>query len=186
MCNVRLCCLKADSKLYVITCRKGLSLHAILFGPKTTSARMERMVTVALDAQSETPALTSALSSFHEALDSVGRFSCFEMAICSIHVFTGPTLTDFPWDRRIIEKTQRSINAVINRSMPCLLRHSCLYICCSIRNYVSDWASTSTYIVWRMIEEFNLHQTNQTSLVLESTLLVHVEFAVNCDRACIL
>ncbi|KAF8124364.1 hypothetical protein EV363DRAFT_1227517 [Boletus edulis] len=50
---------------------KGLSLHAILFGPKTTSARMERMVTVALDAQSKTPALTSAPSSFHEALDSV-------------------------------------------------------------------------------------------------------------------
>ena len=47
---------------------------------------MERMVTVALDAQSETPALTGPLSSFHEALDSVGRFSCFETAICSIHV----------------------------------------------------------------------------------------------------
>jgi hypothetical protein len=47
---------------------------------------MERMVTIALDAQSEMPALTSALSSFHEALDSVGRFSCFETAICSIHV----------------------------------------------------------------------------------------------------
>jgi len=50
---------------------KGLSLHAILFGPKMTSFRMERMVTVALDAQSKTPALTSAPSSFHEALDSV-------------------------------------------------------------------------------------------------------------------
>jgi hypothetical protein len=44
------------------------------------------MVTVALDEQSKTPALTSARSSFHEALDSVGRFSCFETAICSIHV----------------------------------------------------------------------------------------------------
>jgi len=50
---------------------KGLSLHAILFGPKTTSTRMERMVTVALDAQGKTPSLTSAPSSFHEALDSV-------------------------------------------------------------------------------------------------------------------
>ncbi|KAF8549816.1 hypothetical protein OG21DRAFT_1447416 [Imleria badia] len=50
---------------------KGLSLHAILFGPKTTSTRMERMVTVALDAQGRTPKLTSAPSSFHEALDSV-------------------------------------------------------------------------------------------------------------------
>jgi len=50
---------------------KGLSFHAILFGPKTTSTRMERMVTVALDAQNKTPALASAPSSFHEALDSV-------------------------------------------------------------------------------------------------------------------
>ena len=33
------------------------------------------MVTVALDAQGKTPALISAPSSFHEALDSVGRFS---------------------------------------------------------------------------------------------------------------
>ncbi|KAF8726080.1 hypothetical protein AX14_008092 [Amanita brunnescens Koide BX004] len=47
---------------------KGLSLQAILFGPKRTSARMERMVTVARDAQGNTPALPS---SFHEALDSV-------------------------------------------------------------------------------------------------------------------
>ena len=69
-------------KLYV-TYRKGLSLHAILFGPKTTSIRMERMVTVARDAQGKTPAVPS---SFHEALDSVGRFSCFETAICSNHV----------------------------------------------------------------------------------------------------
>ncbi len=51
-----------------------------------TSARMKRMVAVALDAQNETPGLTSALSSFHEALDSVGHFLCFETAICSIHV----------------------------------------------------------------------------------------------------
>jgi len=50
---------------------KGLSLHAILFGPKQTSTRMEHMVTVALDAQSKTPALTSLQSSFHEALNSV-------------------------------------------------------------------------------------------------------------------
>ncbi|KAH0833843.1 hypothetical protein J3R83DRAFT_11007 [Lanmaoa asiatica] len=50
---------------------KGLSLHAILFGPKKTSTRMERMVTVALDAQSKSPALTSTPSSFHEALNSV-------------------------------------------------------------------------------------------------------------------
>ena len=50
-------------------------MHAILFGPKVTSTRMKHMVTVALDAQSKTPALTSAQSSFHEALDSVGRFS---------------------------------------------------------------------------------------------------------------
>ncbi|KAF8549818.1 hypothetical protein OG21DRAFT_542691 [Imleria badia] len=50
---------------------KGLSFHAILFGPKKTSTRMERMVTVALDAQGKTPKLTSAPSSFHEALDSV-------------------------------------------------------------------------------------------------------------------
>jgi len=50
---------------------KGLSLHAILFGPKMTSAQMKRMVTVALDEQSKTPALASPLSSFHEALDSV-------------------------------------------------------------------------------------------------------------------
>jgi hypothetical protein len=73
---------------------------------------MERMVTVALDAQSETPATTSALSSFHEALDSVGSF----LVLSSGHIFnsryTGTTLTDFPWDRGIIEKTQRSIDAV--------------------------------------------------------------------------
>ncbi|KAG8215117.1 hypothetical protein J3R82DRAFT_8568 [Butyriboletus roseoflavus] len=50
---------------------KGLSLHAILFGPDATSSRLKRMITIALDAQSKTPALTSAPSSFHEALDSV-------------------------------------------------------------------------------------------------------------------
>jgi len=63
----------AVQKLFRKTAEKGrgLSLHAILFGPKTTSARMKRMVTVALDAQGKTPALTSAPSSFHEALDSV-------------------------------------------------------------------------------------------------------------------
>ena len=69
------------------------------------------MVTVALDAQNETPALASAQSSFHEALDSVGRFSCFEIHM-SNPCFTGPTLTDFPWDCGIVEKTQRSIDAV--------------------------------------------------------------------------
>jgi len=53
---------------------KGLSLHAILFGPKTTSARMARMVTVARDAQGTTPALQS---SFHEALDSVQLSEAF-------------------------------------------------------------------------------------------------------------
>ncbi|KAF8340910.1 hypothetical protein F5887DRAFT_1062589 [Amanita rubescens] len=53
---------------------KGLSLHAILFGPTTTSARMERMVTVARDAQGTTPALQS---SFHEALDSVQLSKAF-------------------------------------------------------------------------------------------------------------
>ncbi|KAG9308631.1 hypothetical protein JVU11DRAFT_11582 [Chiua virens] len=56
---------------------KGLSLHAILFGPKLTSTRMERMVTVARDAQSKTPALMSAPSSFHEALDSVQLANTF-------------------------------------------------------------------------------------------------------------
>ncbi|KAI9573409.1 hypothetical protein HD554DRAFT_2055827 [Boletus coccyginus] len=50
---------------------KGLSLHAILFGPETTSVRMQHMVRVALDAQSKTPALMNAQSSFHGALDSV-------------------------------------------------------------------------------------------------------------------
>ena len=64
----------ASLKLYV-TYRKGLSLHAILFGPKKTSLRMRQMVDVALKAQSETPALKSPPSSFHEALDSVCRFS---------------------------------------------------------------------------------------------------------------
>jgi len=49
----------------------GLSFQAILFGPKNTSARMEQMVTVARNAQSKIPGLTSAPSSFHEALDSV-------------------------------------------------------------------------------------------------------------------
>jgi hypothetical protein len=49
---------------------KGLSLHAILFGPENTSIRMRHMVTVALDAQSKTPALACTPSSFHEALDS--------------------------------------------------------------------------------------------------------------------
>jgi hypothetical protein len=39
---------------------------------------MERMVTVALDTQSKTPALMGAPSSFHEALDSVGCLSWFE------------------------------------------------------------------------------------------------------------
>ena len=38
---------------------------------------MKRMVTVALDAQNKTPALMGAPSSFHEALDSVSRLSCF-------------------------------------------------------------------------------------------------------------
>ena len=47
---------------------------------------MERMVTVALDVQSKTPALTGAPSSFHEALDSVGRLSWFKSAIGSIHI----------------------------------------------------------------------------------------------------
>jgi len=75
----------AESKLH-ITYRKGLSLHAILFGPKMTSARMKHMVAVALDAQGQTPTLAGAPSSFHEALDSVGRFSCFETVICSIRV----------------------------------------------------------------------------------------------------
>jgi hypothetical protein len=52
-------------------------LHGILFGPKKTSARLERMIDVARDVQNETPALTSAPSSFHEALDSVNYFSSF-------------------------------------------------------------------------------------------------------------
>jgi hypothetical protein len=63
-----------DPKLDV-TNRKSLSLHAILFGPKLTSDRMKRMVTVALDEQSNTPTLRSAPSSFHEALDSVSCLS---------------------------------------------------------------------------------------------------------------
>jgi len=60
-------------KLFKKTAQKGrgLSLHAILFGPKITSTRMERMVTVALEVQSRTPAVMSTPSSFHEALDSV-------------------------------------------------------------------------------------------------------------------
>ena len=58
-------------------------MQAILFGPKMSSLWMERMVTVARDAQGETPALPS---SFHEALDSVGRLSWFETAMCSTHV----------------------------------------------------------------------------------------------------
>jgi hypothetical protein len=61
-------------------------LHAILFGPKTTSTRMKRMVTVALDEQSKTPALMCVPSSFHEALDSVSRVSRFKSTIGSIHV----------------------------------------------------------------------------------------------------
>ncbi|KAF9239496.1 hypothetical protein BU15DRAFT_88040 [Melanogaster broomeanus] len=53
---------------------RALSLHAILFGPRETSTRFRRMIDVALDEQSKTPALTSTPSSFHEALDTVGRF----------------------------------------------------------------------------------------------------------------
>jgi hypothetical protein len=44
------------------------------------------MVTVALHAQNKTPALTSAPSSFHEALDSVCCFSWFKLAIGSIQI----------------------------------------------------------------------------------------------------
>ena len=44
------------------------------------------MVTVALDMQSKTPALMGAPSSFHEALDSVSRFSWFKSTIGSIHI----------------------------------------------------------------------------------------------------
>lgn len=44
------------------------------------------MITVALDAQSKTPALTSAPSSFHEALDSVSCFALFKSTLGSIHV----------------------------------------------------------------------------------------------------
>ena len=66
---------------------KGLSMHAILFGPKETSTRMERMITVARDAQNKTPALTCAPSSFHEALDSVGRFTGSRLTLCSIYVY---------------------------------------------------------------------------------------------------
>lgn len=73
--GIAACSDKVVQKLFQKTAKKGrglsvrreLSLHAILFGPKTTSTRMERMVTVARDAQSK----ASALSSFHEALDSV-------------------------------------------------------------------------------------------------------------------
>ena len=32
--------------------------------------------------------------------------------------FTGPTLQDFPWDRGIVEETQRGIDAVTDRLMP--------------------------------------------------------------------
>ena len=66
---------------------QGLSMHAILFGPKKTSTRMEQMIAVARDAQSTTPALACAPSSFHEALDSVGRFTGSRLALCSIYVY---------------------------------------------------------------------------------------------------
>ena len=61
-------------------------MHAILFGPDTTSSRLKRMITVALDAQSKTPALASAPSSFHEALDSVGHFSRFKLVMNLIDI----------------------------------------------------------------------------------------------------
>ena len=73
---------------------------------------MERMVTIALDAQSKTPALASLPSSFHEALDSVGPFTCSKLTEgLNLHS-AGPTVTNFPWDRRIIEESQRSVNAL--------------------------------------------------------------------------
>ena len=31
-------------------------------------------------------------------------------------LFTGPTLTDFPWDRGIVEEAQRSIDTVSNKA----------------------------------------------------------------------
>ena len=65
---------------------KGLSMHAILFGPKKTSTRMEQMIAVARDAQSTTTALACAPSSFHEAIDSVGCFTDSKLTLCSIHL----------------------------------------------------------------------------------------------------
>ncbi|KIJ12355.1 hypothetical protein PAXINDRAFT_83070 [Paxillus involutus ATCC 200175] len=56
---------------------KALSLHAILFGPTTTSSGLRRMITVALDEQSKTPTLASTPSSFHEALDTVNLGQTF-------------------------------------------------------------------------------------------------------------
>lgn len=47
---------------------------------------MERMVTVALDVQSKTPALASAPSSFHEALNSVGRFPWLTLHVVPIYI----------------------------------------------------------------------------------------------------
>ena len=44
------------------------------------------MTTVALDAQRRAPALTSAPSSFHEALDGVSHCLCFKSPVVSIHI----------------------------------------------------------------------------------------------------
>ena len=65
---------------------------------------MKRMVTVALDARSQTPTLTSAPSSFHEALDSVGRVIAVKISHRLNPYSTGPTLTDLPWNRGIPEE----------------------------------------------------------------------------------
>ena len=92
----------AEPKPYII-CRKRLSFHAILFGPKTTSTRMKRMVDVALEAQSGPR--TSSPSSFHEALNSVGRLPRSRNSHMLNPRSTGSTLRDFPWDCGVVEET---------------------------------------------------------------------------------
>ena len=87
-------------------------MHAILFGPKRTSVRMEQMIIVARDVQSQTPALTCAPSSFHEAIDSVGYFTGSELTLFNLCVSTGRALTDLPRNRRIVEEAQRCVDAV--------------------------------------------------------------------------
>ena len=70
------------------------------------------MVTVARDAQSKTPALTSAPSSFHEALDSVGRVIVVEISHRLNPHSTGSTLRDLPWNRGIFEGAQRGVDVI--------------------------------------------------------------------------